>query len=105
MALKLSCSQGLRLKTKFPGHIFIRLADVNYQWVSKESDRIDQMFGMIKQIPYRFNMFTGKGFAIYLLDDCAVSLMREIQQELCEKRYTLVIIDGGTTGDFQVTTF
>ena len=75
---------------------------VNFQWAPKGSYRIEQMLGMIKQLPNRYNMFTEQGFAIYVLDDYAVHLMPEIRQALFKKWYILVIIGGGITGDIQI---
>ena len=60
------------------------------------------MLGMRKQLPNRFNMFTEKGFAIYVLDDYAVHLIPEVRQELFKRGYILVIIGGGITGDIQI---
>ena len=57
---------------------------------------------MIKQLPNRFNMFTEKGYAIYVLDDYSVHLMPEIRQALLKKGYVLVAIGGGITGDKQI---
>ena len=52
----------------------------NYQWAPKGSYRIEQILDMIKQLPNRFNMFTEKGYAIYVLDDYSVHLMPEVRQ-------------------------
>ena len=54
---------------------------------------------MIKQLPNRFNMFTEKGYAIYVLDDYSVHLIPEIRQALLRKGYVLVVIGGGITGN------
>ena len=35
-------------------------AGVNYRWARKGLYRIEQMLGMIKQLPKRINMFTEK---------------------------------------------
>ena len=35
-------------------------AGVNYRWAPKGLYRIEQMLGMIKQLPKRINMFTEK---------------------------------------------
>ena len=75
---------------------------VNYQWAPKGSYRIEQILGMIKQLPNRYNMFTEKGYAIYVLDDYSVHLMPEVRQALLKKGYILVIIGGGITGDIQI---
>ena len=83
---------------------------------------------MIKQLPNRYNMFTEKGFAMYVLDDCSVHLIPEVRLHihrklriwshllkkplmenfifhavaLFKKRYILVINGGGITGDIQI---
>ena len=57
---------------------------------------------MIKQLPNRFNMFTEKWYAIYVLDDYSVHLMPEVRQALLKKGYVLVVIGGGITGDIQI---
>ena len=57
---------------------------------------------MIKQLPNRFNMFTEKGYAIYVLDDYSVHLMLEVKQALLKKRYALVVISAGITGYIQI---
>ena len=41
----------------------------NYQWAPKGSYRIEQIVDMVKEISNRFNIFTEKGYAIYVLDD------------------------------------
>ena len=75
---------------------------VNYQWAPKGSYRIEQILDMIKQLPNRFNMFTEKGYAIYVLDDYSVHLMPEVRQTLLKKGYVPVVIGGGITGDKQI---
>ena len=49
----------------------------------------------------RFNPFTCKDFAIYVLDDYAVDLMLEVRKLLWERGYVLIIIGGGITGYIQ----
>ena len=75
---------------------------VNYQWVPKGSYRIEQILDMIEQLPNRFNMFTEKWYAIYVLDDYSVHLMPEVRQALLKKGYVLVVIGGGITDDIQI---
>ena len=75
---------------------------VNYQWPPKGSYRIEQILDMIKQSPNRFNMFTEKGYAIYVLDDYSVHLMTEVRQAFLKKGHVLVVISGGITGDIQI---
>ena len=57
---------------------------------------------MIKQLPNRFNMFTEKRYAIYVLDDYSVHLMPEVRQALLKKGYVLVAIGVRITGDIQI---
>ena len=51
-----------------------------------------------KKFTYRFNPFTQKAFAIYVLDDYAVHLMPEIRKALYERGYILILMGGGITG-------
>ena len=60
------------------------------------------MLGFIKNFPNRFNMFTQKGFTVYVLEDNTVHLMPEIPEALFKKGYILVIVGGGITGDIQI---
>ena len=75
---------------------------VNYQWAPKGSYRIEHILDMIKQLPNRYNMFTKKEYAIYVLDGYSVHLMLEVRQVLLKKWYVLVVIGGGITGDIQI---
>ena len=75
---------------------------VHYQWAPKGSYRIEQILGMIDNLPNRFNMFTEQSFAIYVLDDYSVHLMPEVRQALFKKGSVLVIVGGGITGDIQI---
>ena len=49
----------------------------------------------------RFNPFTCKGFAIYVLDDYAVHLMAEVRKLLWECGYVLLTIIGHIDGYIQ----
>ena len=75
---------------------------INYQWAPKGSYRIEQILDMIKQLSNRFNMFTEKGYAIYVLDDYSVHLMPEVRQPLLKKGYVFVVTGVGVTGDIQI---
>ena len=66
------------------------------------SYRIERILSRIKQLPNRFNMFTGKGFDIYVLDDYSIYVMPEFRQILFKKGYILVITAGGINGDIQI---
>lgn len=49
-----------------------------------------------------FTNVTGKGYALYILDDFAVHLMDTVREALLKRGYILVQIGGGITGDVQV---
>ena len=57
---------------------------------------------MIKQLGNRFNMFTEKGYAMYVLDDYSVHLMPKVRQTLLKMGHVLVVTCGGITGDIQM---
>ena len=59
------------------------------------------MIKTINNLPNRFNPFTQKNIAIYVLDDYAVHLMPEVRKALYERGYILVAMDGGITGFIQ----
>ena len=72
------------------------------QWAEKGSFRLEHMLEVIERLPDRsnpFNVQTGEGFAIYVLDDYAVHLMPEIKEALLKRGYILVVIGGGVTGN------
>ena len=60
------------------------------------------MLYTISNLPNRYNIFTPKSNAIYVLDDYSVHLMPEIKAALLKRGYVPVIIGGGVTGDIQV---
>ena len=63
------------------------------------------MLETISHLPDRSNYFnrqSGKGFAIYVLDDYAVHLMPEVKEAFLKRGYILVVIGGGITGDIQI---
>ena len=53
------------------------------------------------KLPNRFNPFTCKDFAIYVLNDYAVHQMGEVRKLLWERSYVLTIIVGHITGYIQ----
>ena len=59
------------------------------------------MLKTISNLPNRFNPFTPKDFAIYVLDDYAVHLMPEIRKACYQRGYILVVMGGGITGFIQ----
>ena len=75
---------------------------MHYQWAPKVSYRIEQIVGVIDKLLNRFNLFTEKSFAIYVLDDYSVHLMPQVPQALFKKGYVLVVIGGGITGNIQI---
>ena len=73
------------------------------QFAEKGSYRLSQMLETIRHLPNRCDIFKNvKTFAIYVLDDYAVHLMKEVKDELLKRGYILVGIGGGVTGDIQV---
>ena len=59
------------------------------------------MLYTISNLPNRFNIFTPKNYAIYVLDDYNVHIMPEIKKALLKRGYVPVITGGGVTGDIQ----
>jgi hypothetical protein len=76
--------------------------DVKFQWSPKGSYRLENMLETIKNLPNRYNIFSAKNYAIYVLDDYSVHIMDEIKNALLQKGYILVVIGGGVTGDIQI---
>ena len=74
---------------------------IKFQWSESGSYRIDQLKQTIMNLPNRFNPFTCKDFAIYVLDDYAAHLMPEVRKFLWEHGYVLIIIGGGITDYIQ----
>ena len=76
------------------------------QWAPKGSYREEHMLKTIEQLPDRsgtlFDRMTGKGYAIFVLDDYSVHLMPSVKQALLKRGYILINIGGGITGDCQV---
>ena len=66
--------------------------NVKYQWSVSGSYREEHMLKTISNLPNRFNPFTQKDFAIYVLDDYAVHLMPEIQKAYYQRGYVLVVM-------------
>ena len=79
----------------------VAVNNVNYQWSPSGSYRLEHMIKTINNLPNRFNPFTQKNFAIYVLDDYAVHLMPEVRKALYERGYILVVMGGGITGFVQ----
>ena len=75
---------------------------IKYNWAPKGSYRLEQMLYTITNLPNRYNIFTPKNYAIYVLDDYSVHIMREIKEALLKRGYVLVIIGGRVTGDIQI---
>ena len=76
--------------------------NVHVQWAEKGSYRLEHMLETISHLPNRFNMFTQKNYAIYVLDNYAVHLQEEVRKALLDRGYILILIGGGITGDLQV---
>ena len=79
----------------------VAVDNVNYQWSPSGSYRLEHMIKTIKNLPNRFNPFTQKNFAIYVLDDYAVHPMPEVRKTLYERGYILIVMGGGITGFIQ----
>ena len=87
--------KGTRTKVNAP-------ENMHYQWAPKGSYLLEQMLKTISHLPNRFNMFTPKKYAIYVLDDYSVHLLQEVKEVLMKRGYVYVGIGGGITGDIQV---
>lgn len=74
---------------------------IKFQWSESGSYRIDQLKQTIMNLPNRYNSFTCKDFAIYVLNNYAVHLMPEVRKLLWERGYVLILIGGGITGYIQ----
>ena len=68
---------------------------IKLQWSESGSYRIDQLKQAIMNLPNRFNPFTCKDFAIYVLHDYAVHLMPEVRKLHWKRCY---VLGGGITG-------
>lgn len=79
----------------------VAVDNVNYQWSPSGSYRLEHMIKTINNLPNRFNPFTQKNFAIYVLDDYAVHLMPEVRKALYQRGYILIVMGGGITGFIQ----
>ena len=87
--------KGTRTKVNAP-------KNMHYQWAPKGSYHLQEMLKTISHLPNRFNMFTPKKYAIYVLDDYSVHLLQEVKEVLMKRGYVYVGIGGGITGDIQV---
>ena len=75
---------------------------MEYQWAPKDSYRLEQMLKTISYLPNRYNMFTPKNNAIYVLDDYSVHLLSEVKEALSKRTYIFVGINNAITGVVQV---
>ena len=87
--------KGTRTKVNAP-------ENMHYQWATKGSYCLEQMLKTISHLPNRFNMFTPKNYAIYVLDDYSAHLLTRLKEALLKRGYVYVGIGGGITGDIQV---
>ena len=69
--------------------------NVKYQWSLSGFYREKNTLKTISNLPDRFNPFTQKDFAIYVLDDYAVHITQEIRKACCQRGYVLVVMAGG----------
>ena len=72
------------------------------QWSPSGSYRLDTMLGTISHLENRYNIFTAKDFAVYILDDYSVHVTEEVRHAMLARGYILVVIGGGITGDIQI---
>ena len=87
--------KGIRAKVNVPDTI-------KHQWSPSGSYREEHLKKTIANLPNRYNPFTYKNMAVYVLDNYAVHLIPQIRKELFKRVYSLVYIGGGVTGDIQI---
>ena len=87
--------KGIRTKINSP-------PNVHYQWSPSGSYRLEHILKTISHLPNRYQIFSEKDYAIYVLDNYAVHLMPEVRHALFERGYILVSMASGITGDEQV---
>ena len=75
----------------------VAVENVNFQWSPSGSYRLEHMIKTISNLPNRFNRFTQKNVAIYVLDDYAVHLVPEVRKALYERGYVLIVMGGCIT--------
>ena len=75
---------------------------IKFNWAPKGSYRLDQMLKTISNLPNKFNIFTPKNYAVYVLDDYSVRLMLEVKEAFIKRGYVPIIIGGGVTEDMQI---
>ena len=74
---------------------------IKFNWAPKGSYRLDQMLKNISNLPNKFNIFTPKNYAVYVLDDYSVH-QPEVKEALLKRGYVPIIIGGGVTEDIQI---
>ena len=77
-------------------------AGTTVHWGPKGSYRLETMLDSIGNLKYRFNIFTQKNNALYILDNFSVHCQSEVKQKLLQRGYIPVIMGGGITGDLQI---
>ena len=75
---------------------------IKFNWAPRGSYRLDQMLKTISNLPNKFNIFTPKNYAVYVLDDYSMHLMPEVKEAFLKRGYVPNIIGGGITGDIQI---
>ena len=75
--------------------------DIHFQCSPSGSYRLEHMLKTISHFSNRFNPFTQKNYAIYVIDVYAVHLMPEIRKAFFQRGYILVVMGGGITGFIQ----
>ena len=76
-------------------------AGMTVHWGPKGSYRLETMLDYIGNLKNRFNIFTQKNNALYILDNFSVHCQSEVKQKLLQRGYIPVIMGGGITGDPQ----
>ena len=77
-------------------------AGVHVQWAPKGSYRLETMLGTISHLENKYNMFSHKNYAVYVLDDYSVHISDDVKEAFLARGHILVVIGGGITGDIQV---
>ena len=74
---------------------------IKFNWAPRGSYRLDQMLKTISNLPNKFNIFTPKNYAVYVLDDYSVH-QPEVKEAFLKRGYVPIIIGGGVTGGIQI---
>ena len=75
---------------------------IQVQWAEKGSYRLENMLTFIERLPTIPTAFAPQKRCIFTLDDYSAHLSPEVEAALNRKRYFLIVIGDGITGDVQV---